>query len=106
MNKVKEKLPALVEEELAAAMEEHPLFASAHEGYAVLLEEVEETESNMRAVRNELSALWYGVKSDNLRVVSFQASLVKGAAIDLAAEAIQVAAMAQKLLASIGVMEP
>lgn len=103
MNKVKDKLPALVEEELAAAMEEHPLFASAHEGYAVLLEEVEEAESDMRAVRNELSTLWYGVKSDNPGVASFQASLVKGAAISLAAEAIQVAAMAQKLLDSLAV---
>lgn len=106
MNKVKDKLPALVEEELAAAMTDHPFFSSAHEGYAVLLEEVEEAESDMRAVRNKLSSLWYGVKSDNSRVVSFQASLVKGAAIHLAAEAIQVAAMAQKLMASIEAVTP
>lgn len=102
MNKVKNKLPALVDEELAAAMEEHPLFASAHEGYAVLLEEVEEAEKEVQDVRQHLDRLWNQVKVDNEGFVMHAAIYVRTAAINLAAEAIQVAAMAQKLLASLG----
>lgn len=102
MNKVKDKLPALVEEELAAAMEEHPLFASAHEGYAVLLEEVEEAEVELKNSQNSLRLLWSGVKHDNPETVKLAANHAKYAAINLAAEAIQVAAMALKLLASLG----
>lgn len=107
MNKVKDKLPALVEEELAAAMEEHPLFASIHEGYAVLLEEVEETEYELTCTRNALKWLWSGgVRHDNMAVARSAACAIGEAAIDLAAEAIQVAAMAQKLMASIEVVAP
>ena len=106
MNKVKEKLPALVEEELAAAMEEHPLFASAHEGYAVLLEEVEEAEKELKDTQSALRLLWSGVRHDDPRTVARAAGVIKEAATCLAAEAIQVAAMAQKLLASLDNTEP
>lgn len=107
MNKVKGKLPALVEEELAAAMEEHPLFASIHEGYAVTLEEVEEAEYELKCIRNALSWLWSGgVRHDNKETAASAACAIKEAAIDLAAEAIQVAAMAQKLQASLGAVTP
>lgn len=99
MNKVKDKLPALVEEELAAAMEEHPLFASAHEGYAVTLEEVEEAEAELRSVRHHLCMLWNGAKIDYPNGVIHAAIFIKEAAVNLAAEAIQVAAMAKKILA-------
>lgn len=106
MNKVKDKLPALVEEELAAAMEAHGNFASVHEGYAVLLEEVEEAEKEMRDVRQHLDRLWNQVKVDNEGFVMHAAIYVKAKAINLAAEAIQVAAMAQKLLASLEAVRP
>lgn len=100
MNKVKDKLPALVEEELAAAMEEHPLFASAHEGYAVLLEEVEEAEVELKGTRGALSMLWSGIRHDNPETIAAAAGIAAKEAIDLAAEAIQVAAMAWKILNS------
>lgn len=106
MNKVKDKLPALVDEELAAAMKEHPLFASAHEGYAVLLEEVEETEAELQNLRFALGALWRGVKHDNGVAIGAAVTAATRAAIDLAAEAIQVAAMARKIRDSIGAVAP
>lgn len=102
MNKVKDKLPALVEEELAAAMEKHPLFASAHEGYAVLLEEVEEAEAELNSLQHAVKWLWGWAKADDLGRVKISAVEAYSKAINLAAEAIQVAAMAQKLLASLG----
>lgn len=106
MNKVKDKLPALVEEELAAAMEEHPLFASDHEGYAVLLEEVEEAQEEMRCLGYYVDGIWEAVKDDDPAGVTHAAGYVWDAAIRLAAEAIQVAAMAKKLMGSLKVVEP
>ena len=42
MEKIKEALEPIVVEELARANEKFPQFASGHEGYAVIKEEVEE----------------------------------------------------------------
>ena len=105
MNKVKDKLPALVDEELAAAMKEHPLFASAHEGYAVLLEEADEVRDELGMLNLGMSLLWDGVKRDNGVAIGSAATTITRAAINLAAEAIQVAAMARKIRTSIGAVE-
>ena len=40
-------------------------YASLHEGYAVLLEEVEETESELERVKEELSELWSCIKQND-----------------------------------------
>lgn len=101
MNKVKDKLPALVDEELEAAMEEHPLFSSAHEGYAVLLEEIEEAEEALYQLRENVGTLWGAVRRDNVDMIKGKATQMARSAIDLAAEAIQVAAMARKLRTSL-----
>ena len=42
MNAIENDVRALVDKELDAANERFPQFHSAHEGYAVILEEVEE----------------------------------------------------------------
>lgn len=44
MNVIENDVRALVDKELTAANERFPQFHSAHEGYAVILEEVEECE--------------------------------------------------------------
>lgn len=40
-------------------------YNSLHEGYAVLLEEVEETESELERVKEELSELWACIKQND-----------------------------------------
>ena len=40
-------------------------YNSLHEGYAVLLEEVEETEAELERVREELSELWLCIKQND-----------------------------------------
>lgn len=40
-------------------------YNSLHEGYAVLLEEVEETEDELKRVKDELAELWQSVKQDD-----------------------------------------
>ena len=58
----------LVLDEYEMAKEEHgKKFSSMHEGYAVLLEEIEEARTEMDAVMNDahLRYLWESVKEDN-----------------------------------------
>lgn len=99
MNAIIEKLPALVEEELEAANTLHTVFHSPHEGWAVLKEEVEEARDEMLDVQCRLSRLWEAIKDDSEADAQSAARCIEWRAIRLAAEAIQVAAMARKFQA-------
>lgn len=85
----------LVQQELKEANEKYPLFSSAHEAYAVLLEEIEEAAEDLRMIYTHKDALWGLIKADapyfngNFRTIKVYAE-------SLAAEAIQIAAMCQK----------
>lgn len=69
-------------------------FNSAHEGYAVIKEEIEETKEEFVRVENRLDHLWDSIKENE---VNFNNAIsIENYAIRLAAEAIQVAAMARK----------
>ena len=61
------ELSGAVESELAHIREVHGVrYNSLHEGYAVLLEEVEETENELKRVKEELAELWDCIKlNDN-----------------------------------------
>lgn len=76
------------------------MFQSDHEGYAVLKEEVEEAETDLMDIKDILSVLWRYIKRNVEVPKKQQAELVKMCAIELAVEAIQVAAMAQKFMDS------
>lgn len=95
MNFVEDKLPELVREELVAANLRNPPFASPHEGYAVLLEEVEEAGQALEELSVCLRMMWEHIKCDSPKVYDY-ASRITQHAMHLAAEAIQVAAMAEK----------
>lgn len=97
MNKVLDRLPALVDEEYKAAMEQHQPFHSLHEGYAVLLEEVEEAGEELNLVRSAMPCVWSAARYDNAEKAIKWADVIESHAVQLAAEAIQVAAMARKL---------
>lgn len=99
MNAVKDKLIALVGEELEAANAIHPPFHSLHEGYAVLLEEVEEAKDALEKVETATKCVWYFIKNDGAEDAYLDAASLEKQAINLAAEAIQVAAMARKFRA-------
>ena len=98
MNVAKEKIIALVGEELEAANAIYPPFHSTHEGYAVILEEVEEAKDALERVESATKGVWHFTKYDDTEAYLDAASLEKHA-IHLAAEAIQVAAMARKFQA-------
>lgn len=97
MNAVYDKLQPLINEELEAANKEHGQFHSLHEGYAVLLEEFEETQSELDEVKRYMDYMWGHIKADSNDSTQHFAARVQTVAMRAAAEAIQVAAMALKI---------
>ena len=98
MNAVKQDVEKLVQKELESANQKFPMFRSDHEGYAVIKEEIEESEQALENTKVYLNLLWIGVK-ENL-VHERNIKYLKRYAEDLACESIQVAAMAQKFIDS------
>ena len=102
MDVVRKDVELLVEKELGAANKRKPLFNSSHEGYAVILEEFEESKECIEYIGIDLNCLWDCVKNDNVNDFDTFERLnrIKINSISLAVEAIQVAAMAQKFIDS------
>lgn len=90
------KIEELVQEELKEANEIHPAFASDHEAYAVILEELEECEEELAACKRQLGAIWEQTKLDVNNHALY--TYLKQHAIRLVQEAIQVCAMAEKAM--------
>lgn len=76
-------------------------YHSLHEGYAVLLEEVEETERELDYIKNHLSMMWDAVKVDNENEVKSNARIIGLDSIELAKEATQIAAVCKKILGEV-----
>lgn len=94
---VKRKIYELTETELKAANEKFPLFASSHEAYAVICEEFDETRDELEALQYCVDQLWTDVKGNASEATkNNRLTRIYENAIDLAAEAIQTAAMARK----------
>ena len=96
MNAIENDIRALVDKELAAANERFPQFHSQHEGYAVILEEMEELKEGVEKADSYLAFAWGEIRIDD-DCEDF-ISGVERYAINAACEAIQVAAMCKKFL--------
>ena len=96
MNAVENDVRALVGKELSAANERFPQFHSAHEGYAVIQEEVDELKEATDKVIGRMVSLWSRVKYGNDPERLLQ--MISEDAVNAACEAIQVAAMCKKFL--------
>lgn len=95
MNTIKNDVQQLVQKELNSANEKFPLFNSPHEGYAVIKEEVDECEAEMRIIfETILPEVWEKIKRNDKAFDLVR--MVKDAAEKLAVEAIQVVAMCDK----------
>ena len=94
MNAVEGKVQELVEMELAAANEKHPPFASQHEGYAVIKEEIEETRAQINALEQHFGYAWDTIKHD--ASAKERVEMCKHFSVLAACELIQVAAMCEK----------
>ena len=99
MNAIENDIRVLVDKELASANERFPQFHSAHEGYAVIQEEVDELSAETALVEKTANELWEHIKSNKPSgVIEYDADWVGRYAINAACEAIQVAAMCKKFL--------
>ena len=99
MNAVKSYVEKLVHKELESANQRFPMFRSNHEGAAVICEEIDESKDEMEDIEENFKNLWMLVKNNDMKS-SVYSEWIVSAAIRLACEAIQVAAMAQKFIES------
>lgn len=99
MNAVKADVENLVQKELESADQKFPVFHSDYEGAAVIFEEIEECKQEIENLEIQFEVLWSYVKADN-KISVITSKRLKLTAANLACEAIQVAAMAQKFIDS------
>lgn len=97
MNVVEEYVKFLVNKEYDAVNETHKPIASMHEGYAVLLEEVEETQEVCDQLKEYLEFLWREVRGDQPEYAKYNVNAILGIAVETACEAIQVAAVCKRI---------
>ena len=82
--------------ELANAVKNYgKTYNSLHEGYAVLLEEVEEAADDMTYIKNNLGVLWQKIKTNECTDTALL-TVIEGTAEMLALEAVQIAAVCGK----------
>lgn len=95
-----QEVKGLEENELKRCNDQYPLFISNHEGYAVILEEFEETMVEYIQGKEILEELWKAVKGNEPTIAHSKA--LENAMLNLASEAIQTAAMCKKFRLSQG----
>lgn len=97
MKKLKEAVKPLVESELLMASKDHgDRFHSAHEAYAVILEEYEEAKESFDYVDDSIETFWGFVMTNDNRHKKVLLDDIESKAIHTACECIQIAAMARK----------
>lgn len=102
MDVITKDVRALAKKELAAANRRFRMFASPHEGYAVIREELDELIDEVRKLHFGLTIrLWRDVKR-NEPMKREHLNLIYDVAIHAAVEAIQLAAMVKSTSAASG----
>ena len=96
MKKLKTEVEKAVAFELSEANKNYPLFASRHEGLAVIEEELWETQKALAWLDGQFNTFRYNVFTDEYEVLTEDVQLMRKHAVNLACEAIQVAAMCDK----------
>lgn len=95
----KNAVPQLVEHELEYSKNQHEeRFHSLHEAESVIREELEELEEEVEVCRKIFEDLHSDTRQDDNAGASVNASYITGAATYAAYEAIQLAAMCEKLM--------
>lgn len=98
MNVVKEHVKFLVNKEYDAVNETHKPISSMHEGYAVLLEEIEEVCEACKELKRRNDVFWYEIRNNNDKYLKSVIGKMLDTSIEAACEAIQVAAVCRRIL--------
>lgn len=93
---MKEQIKDLICQELNQAKSKNPPFSSSHEGWAVLLEEIEELTTEINHIKQVNEQLWNHVRINDAQGQQEAVDKIYLTAINTVCEAIQVAAMALK----------
>lgn len=94
MNELKEEIMEAAIQELNRANERFPLFASKHEGYAVIKEKLEETSEELEMLQDLIETIWEHVRGKQDR--SIEIDTITKQAINTACAATQTATMLMK----------
>jgi len=87
----------LISEELQKALVKFPEATnSSHEGFAVLMEEIDELQEEFDLLKTQNETLWKNVKKDNYIQQRIQLIEMKQTVYNLIKEAVQVGAMIEK----------
>ena len=88
----------LVSDELDRASKLHgATFASAHEGFGVIAEEVQEVGDELEIAEGYLSTMLVFIREGDSQRIADVADCLRDRAVNAAAELVQVAAMCEKL---------
>lgn len=71
-------------------------YNSPHEAYAVMLEEVQEAQENMKCLQAGMEIMWTAIREDNRKQIGPSVVRIEHYAKQLAAEAVQVAAVCRR----------
>lgn len=88
----------LTKDEYKWANETHGPVASAHEGWALAKEELEETQEELDEVKEYLDSMWTDIRLDNLPGARSAANAAWASAIRCACEAVQVSAVCYRFM--------
>ena len=105
MTELRKEVEATSRAELNRANAKFPLFNSQHEGYAVILEELEESKEALDVVTSSMAVMWDRVRGKE--IASFleketSPMAIYNQAVESACEMIQTAAMLLKYETSLG----
>ena len=100
MKELLNEVEQAVENELARANKQHPLFNSLHEEYGILAEEIAEAKEAFEETEIMFDKFFMYMRKDDYSSANDYLAYIKKNAIDCAAEMVQVAAMAQKAIDS------
>ena len=100
ITKLLNEVNGLIATELSRANEQHPMFHSDHEAWAVTREEYMETEEAVKQLEYELRYTDYITRHDDVTGIEDRVEKLRDCALHVACEAIQTAAMAEKWLES------
>lgn len=101
MEQLKKIVEAMALIEKYDIIEKHGLFNSAHESFAVALEEWEEAKEEIDWAKKELDEVWRGTREDNEQEVICRFKTAYNHAICAAAECAQFAAVCLKAIKSL-----